>query len=189
MNVKLSCTCGAVQGRALDLTPNNGNRIVCCCDDCQAFANHLTGEVDVLDEFGGTEIFQTTQSQVKIDKGAEHLCCIRLRPKGLNRWYTHCCQTPVANTMGATMPFAGLIHNFINLNDERDKILGPIRGFVQTQHALGEPTYPQPAKKFPLGLTLRMIRKMLMWKLKGKQSPSAFFDENGNAITKINTLG
>ncbi|WP_299079335.1 DUF6151 family protein [uncultured Paraglaciecola sp.] len=173
MNVNLSCRCKAVQGVALNLTPKNGNRLVCCCDDCQAFANYLNQEGDILDEFGGTEIFQTSQSQVRIDSGAEHLRCLRLKPKGLNRWYSHCCNTPVANTMGAKSPFVGLIHSFINIEGERHNTLGAIRTYVQTQHAHGTPTYPHKADKFPLGITLRMIRMMLMWKLKGMHQPSA----------------
>lgn len=36
-DVKLKCSCGKVQGVATNVSPSNGNRIVCCCSDCQAF--------------------------------------------------------------------------------------------------------------------------------------------------------
>ncbi len=189
MDIKLRCKCGAVTGVATNITPNNGNRIVCSCNDCQAFAQHLERESDTLDEFGGTEIFQTSQSQVQIKKGAEHLRAVRLTSKGLTRWYTDCCNTPVANTINAKFPFAGLIHTFINIKGDNTQALGPVLAYVQTQHALGTPTYPHSAKKFPLGITLRMLRKIVGWKAKGMHSPSVFFNDEGQPVSKPRVLG
>lgn len=184
MNIKLKCSCGAVQGVALDITPANGNRVVCCCDDCQRFANHLESKEKVLDAFGGTEIFQTSQSQVKINKGQEHLRCLRLSSKGLNRWYTDCCNTPIGNTLNAGLPLIGLIHTFMRIQGNRINTLGPVRAYVQTKHALGTPTYPKPSKGFPPGITLRMIRKIAQWKIRGMNKPSAFFDDDGQPIVE-----
>ena len=188
MDVTIRCTCGAVQGVSLNITPDNGNRVVCCCDDCQKFATHLGREADVLDEFGGTDIYQTSQSQVKMDVGTEHIRCVRLTSKGLFRWYTGCCKTPIGNTMDAGFPFIGLVHSFMNIEGDRDNALGPVRAYVQTNYARGTPTYTSPSKKFPIGIVLRMMRKMLIWKLKGMNKPSAFFKENGNLIVKPNIL-
>mgnify|MGYP001076112713 CR=1 FL=1 len=67
--IKLACECGKIQGEARDITPNSGNHVVCCCIDCQAFANYLDKGDTVLDECGGTRIYQTSQSQVKIGQG------------------------------------------------------------------------------------------------------------------------
>ena len=185
-DIKLQCHCGAVQGIARDCTASNGNRVVCCCDDCQAFADHLQCEQDILDEFGGTDIYQTSQSQVEILSGQEQLKSMRLRRKGLLRWYTACCNTPVGNTMNAGMPFVGIIHNFMATEnkDDRDNKLGPIRAVVQTQHARGKPDYPEHSAKFPLGITLRIIQQMLVWKIKGKNKPSAFFRDDGLPIAR-----
>ena len=188
MDIKLKCSCGAVQGTAVNITPSSGNRVICCCDDCQKFANHLDCKTPILDEFGGTDLFQTSQSQVRIESGAEHLRCLRLTSKGLFRWYTGCCNTPVGNTFSASMPFIGIFQNFIDLGDERDTVLGPVRAYVQTQHALGTPTYPSSAKKFPIGITLRIMRKMLLWKLKGMNKPSVFFTDNGEPTVKPTVL-
>lgn len=181
--------CGAVEGVAVGVTPQSGNRVVCCCDDCQRFAEHLNGESDILDEFGGTDIYQTSQSQVTVNSGAEHLRCVRLSEKGLTRWYTDCCKTPIGNTLSAKVPFVGGIHSFMDIDQGRDETLGPVRAYVQIQHARGEPTYPHGAEKFPLGITLRIVRKMLMWKLRGMSKPSAFYDESGKAQSKPTVLG
>lgn len=188
MDIKLKCQCGAVAGVAINITPKNGNRLVCCCNDCQSFAQHLGRESDTLDEFGGTEIFQTSQSQVRIKKGAKHLRSLRLTPKGLTRWYTDCCNTPVANTINANFPFAGLIHTFISIKGDNTPALGPVSAYVQTQHAIGTPTYPHSAKKFPLGVTLKVLRKIVGWKAKGMQKPSVFFDNEGRPVSKPTVL-
>lgn len=185
-DIKLQCHCGAVQGIARDCTASNGNRVVCCCDDCQAFADHLQCQQDILDEFGGTEIYQTSQSQVEISSGKDQLRSLRLRRKGLLRWYTSCCDTPVGNTINAGMPFIGIIHNFMAIENrqDRDTQLGPVKAVVQTKHARGIPNYPKHSAKFPLTITLRIIGQMLMWKIRGKNKPSAFFTDDGFPIVK-----
>ncbi len=187
-DIRLKCDCGKVQGVAKNITPSNGNRVVCFCDSCQDFANHLANPEATLDEFGGTEIFQTSQSQVVIEQGAEHLRALKLQPKGLVRWYTGCCRTPIANTMNSKMPFVGVIHRFMDNAEQRETDLGPVRAYVQAQHALKTPTYPGCSDKFPLGITFRIIGKMLSWKIRGMHKPSAFFADDGRAIVKPEVL-
>jgi len=85
--------------------------------------------------------------------------------------------------MSSGFPFIGLVHNFIN-SDNKDHVLGAVRAHVQVKHALGTPNYPNPSQKFPVGITVRMIRKMLIWKIKGMSKPSAFFTDSGAAIVK-----
>lgn len=188
-DIKLECSCGKVQGVAINITPNNGNRVVCCCSDCQEFAKVLERENDVLDEFGGTELYQTSQSQIKITQGVEHLRCLRLKPKGLLRWYTDCCNTPIGNALNAKMPFFGIVHSFMQTGEQREKSLGPVLAYIQTQDARKRPEppyldYPHHADKFPLGITLRIIIKMLSWKIRGMGKPTVFFDDNARPIVK-----
>lgn len=181
--VSLKCHCGEVKGSANDVSPKSGIRVICCCSDCQTFANYLNCESQVLDEFGGTDIFQVSQSQVMIKRGHDKLRCLRLTDKGLLRWYTSCCNTPVGNTINAKLPFVGVIHSFIN-EKHMDQVLGDVRSAVQTQHAEGEPAYPKQHKKFPLGLTAQIARKMALWKLHGMQKPSVFFDDDDRPLVK-----
>lgn len=180
--VALECRCGKVKGVATNITPASGNRVVCCCKDCQAFAGKL-GRAELLDQFGGSEIYQTSQAQVRIEEGADQLQCLRLSPKGLLRWYTGCCNTPVGNTVSASMPFVGVFTDLMK-GVNTDEVLGPVRAYVQTQYAIGKPDYPHSAEKFPLGITLRIMRKMLGWKVRGMHKPSAFFQEDGAPVTK-----
>lgn len=186
MDVKLKCNCGNVQGIAHNIGANTGNRIVCYCNDCQAFAHFLEGEHTILDQDGGTDIYQTTHAQVEITEGTEHIRCMRLSAKGMFRWYAGCCKTPIGNTLSAGAPFIGMIHNFMDNKDSRDTSLGPIRGYFYTKHA--KPSLSEERKKLgiPLTVMLNILVKLLMWKLKGMNKPSPVFDHNGLPISEPN---
>ncbi len=112
--IKLKCSCGKVRGKTKNVNENSGTRIMCCCDDCQSFAQYLNQESSVLDQYGGTDIFQMPISNIKITEGIEQISSIRLSAKGMYRWYTKCCNTPIGNSMGPGVPFIGIIHNFMD---------------------------------------------------------------------------
>lgn len=96
--ISLACICGHLEGKLESVDLGKGERFVCLCDDCQAFARYLGQEKKALDPQGGTEIFAVTPSQIKFTKGLENLTCLKLSEKGMLRWYTSCCKTPIANT-------------------------------------------------------------------------------------------
>ena len=85
--------------------------------------------------------------------------------------------------MKASIPFFGIIHSFMDV-DNRSKTLGEVRAYCQTQDATAEVTHPKAHPKFPLGITLRILRQLLFWKIQGKHSPSAFYDKTGNPVSK-----
>ena len=109
-DLELSCKCGAVKGRVDGAAVKSGNRLICCCHDCQAFVESLGAGEDALDAHGGTDIFQTSPSSVKIEQGIDQIRCLKLTEKGTDRWYAGCCNTPIGNTRGAGLPFVGLIN-------------------------------------------------------------------------------
>lgn len=185
--IPLKCSCGVVRGVANNVFPGSGMRAVCYCDDCQKFARFL-GRDDILDEYGGTEVFQMPPADVKITQGAEQIRCIRLTPKGLHRWYTACCRTPIGNTLSAGGPFVGMIHNFMG-DDEtiRNQHLGPVQGYAHTRFAA--PNLPAGRRQgVPWRLIMRTLSKLLVWKLKGKNRPSPFFDEHGRPVSEPDIL-
>lgn len=181
--VALQCQCGSVTGHTLPITANTGSRLVCHCDDCQAFAHFLKDDGRIMNEHGGIDVFQMPVSYVKITQGLEEVRCMKLTPKGSFRWFTECCKTPIGVTMGAGVPFIGLAHNFMHDAGCRDKNLGPVLGFIQTKFA----STPLPASvkqsNFPIGLMMRSLFKVISWKLKGLNKPSPFFDNNGMPIS------
>jgi hypothetical protein len=179
-DLALRCRCGAVQGVALAITPGAGNHAVCYCDDCQAFAHALGRTADVLDASGGTEIFQMSPAQLHFTAGADRLACLRLTPSGPLRWYTSCCNTPIGNTLASgRLPFIGLIRTCIAApaDDVATRAaLGPIRGRVFRQFALGDPA-AVPSGGVPMWrLVARVARLILKWRLRGDQTRSPFFD-------------
>ena len=128
LDVPLRCRCGRVRGVASDVSPSSGFRFVCYCKDCQAFA-HFLERPDVLDPAGGTDIFQMPPACVKLTAGTETVRCLRLSDKGVLRWYTDCCRTPIGNTAASPrFPVVAVVHSFMIHGGDgrsRDEVLGP----------------------------------------------------------------
>ena len=184
--ITLQCCCGKVQGKTANLSPSTGTRLVCCCRDCQSFAAYIDQEKAVLDQYGGTDILQMPVSQLKILQGIEQIACVRLSEKGMYRWYTKCCNTPIGNTMGAGGAFVGVVHNFMDNQATRDDDFGKSRGHIQTTFA---------RQKIPLDLRGPIFKiiasslfKIILWKLKGYNKPSVFFGDTGKPISEPKIL-
>ncbi len=180
-DVPLKCTCGSVRG-VVAASPKSGTRIVCYCEDCQAFARYL-GAASALDAAGGTDIFQTAPANVRITAGFEAIRSLKLSPKGMVRWYTECCRTPVANTVSGSVAFVGLISTFTDHaghGRSRDEALGSPFAWIHARAAHG----PVPAKAEAAGSLRTMVpifAKVIGWTLLGKAKPSPFFDPKTKA--------
>jgi len=179
-DVPLKCKCGKVKGMATGVSPASGNHGRCTCIDCRAFIRFLE-RAEILDEDGGTELFQFTPSQIQITFGGELLRCVRLSPKGMIRWFTDCCKTPMGNTMPwPRLPFVGmpiLFMDFAALGKRPEDILGPITmtGF--------ENQATRPVAKVSGGVKVKVLGKMF-WILGtgfvlGRAQPSPFFKADG----------
>jgi len=184
-DLPIRCECGALRGTLRGVDETRGNRLVCYCDDCQSFAHFLnrgTGDA-VLDELGGTDLFQTAPSRVTIEAGTEELAVVNLKPGGLMRWYARCCNTPIANTMRSPqMPFVGTIGMAVDHAGDgrsRDETLGPIRGFHLTELAKGDASHLAAGGGRSLAMLGRIFRLLLVWRLRGEHRPSPFFDDEG----------
>jgi hypothetical protein len=99
-NFPLRWRCGHVRGAACKVELSAGFRLVCYCQDCQAFARFLDWP-DVLDAAGGTDILQMPTGRVRLTAGTDAVRCLQLSGKVL-RWYTDCCQTPIGNLSRAS---------------------------------------------------------------------------------------
>jgi hypothetical protein len=163
---------------ANDISPRTGSYIVCYCDDCQAYARFL-GSDDIVDAYGGTHIFQLTPAQISISQAQEQLVCMRLSEKGMIRWYTRCCRTPVGNTMAMPgLPFVGLVAAFMDFGNEggaRDQVLGKPVARVMGKYARGGAA-PDTHPRIPASLLLRSAYLLARARLAGKHRPSVFFD-------------
>ena len=187
MKMTVQCQCSKLTGTLEDVSPQTVNRFVCYCNDCQAFAHFLDREADVLDAHGGTEIMQMAPSHLKFTGGQDHIACMRLSDKGIYRWYSRCCNTPIANTGGFKLPFVGLTHNCVHPSRDADRTraFGDVRGPMHGRFAKGG---LNPGRT-PLGLLARFLGVILKGKLRGEQKRSPFFDpETGNAVAQPKIL-
>jgi len=141
--------------------------VVCHCGDCQAYARQI-GSPEA------TEIVQTTPAEVTFLGGTNHVHCLRLTRRGLTRWFTTCCKTPLANTSRhAWMPFVGVMKCVLDAED--DALLGPVV-HVNGQHPI------------PWVTIVRSLRSLLFGVLLARHRPNAFFTNDGRLLARPEVL-
>jgi len=178
----LRCRCGRVRGTAQPVSPRDGLHLVCYCRDCRAFARFLE-KADILDAAGGTDIFQMPPARLRFDAGSDVLRCMRLSEKGILRWYTDCCRTPIGNTVGPRIPIVGVVNSILGDavdGRSRDEVLGRRLCRVHERSAVGPlpPSAPPPPS---VRLFVPRAFMMLGWWMRGLARPSPFFDERTGA--------
>lgn len=177
--LEIACSCGALRGE-VQIVPRGGQRVVCYCDDCQAYAFHLEREADVLDARGGTDIYQTMPALLRVERGLDQLACVRLSERGLMRWYARCCRTPIGNTLPfARGPFVGIVLACVDPS-ARERALGPPVLRAQGRFAIGGvPEGAEPGAS--LRTMLRGVRLLARGLLARGHTPSPFFDRETGA--------
>jgi hypothetical protein len=149
------------------------NRVVCYCDDCQAFAHYL-GRADLLDGQGGTDIVQLAPASLRFVQGGHRIVGLRLTPNGLFRWHANCCNTPMGNTRSPAIPFVGIVVQAFNTGtQDADVVFGKPIGAIMGKYAIG--TAPAGSKGIKLPLLLRAVRMVLGWRVSGQTWPHPFF--------------
>jgi hypothetical protein len=136
-------------------SPRTVNRVVCYCDDCQAFAHQL-GRADLLDSHGGSDLVQVAPASLTFVQGQHRIVGLRLTPKGLFRWYADCCNTPVGNTLSPAIPFVGIVAQaFDNGTQRADDVFGAPIGAILGKYAIGQA--PAGSTGVSLSLLWRVI--------------------------------
>ena len=169
---RVRCRCGSLEGELAN--PHGGNRVVCYCRDCQAFAHYLGNASEVLDARSGSDIVQVLPKNLRFTRGSEMLACLRLRPKGLLRWYARCCRTPIGNTLATPkLSFIGLLHSCLGPDHEAlNEAFGPVTAWVYTDGAKGDPKPPVEGT----GKTIRwFIRTTLKARINGDYRTTPLF--------------
>lgn len=178
-HLTIRCTCGTFEAAVHDVSPESSNRVVCYCDDCQAFARALHRGHDVLDRAGGTDVVQVSQGSLELRKGLNRLALLRLSPAGTFRWYASCCDTPIGNTHWKRgVPFIGLIHICLKVPEgatSLDDVVGPVRGSVFQQFAIGGRSAARRDGAPSWKILARAIRLILLWRLRGDHRRSPLF--------------
>jgi Family of unknown function (DUF6151) len=182
-DIDVRCRCGAMRGKALGVSPETGSRLSCYCRDCQAFARFL-GTPGILDAQGGSDIFQLTQSQLRLETGGDKLACVQLSESGLLRFYAGCCRTPIGNMIARTRsPFLGLVQPFMDPGQGRslDDLLGPVRLYLKTESATA-PVQSDLSTFSKIGGVAHLIAVIVKGVLAGKHKPSPFFTPDGKSV-------
>jgi hypothetical protein len=184
----LECLCGLVKGN-VKVVPGSFFHVHCLCCDCQNFASHLNNKENILDEHGGSELFQTYPEFMKITAGQKNISGIQLKEKGIYRWHTTCCNMPIANTMSsAKIPFVGVSVKMMKFSNEQEKIktLGPVIMKAFGKYAIGEmPNDAHPT--FPLSFMPKIIGFMLKGVFRKRNTPSPFFSGK-EVVGKVGVL-
>ena len=186
-DLDLGCTCGKLTGILRDVGPRQGNRYICHCDDCQAFARFLGRADEVLDEHAGTSVFQTRVARLSIATGTDRLAAIHLTDKPTLRWYATCCRTPLFNTTGSgKFPFLSVITFALDAR-RRDAVLGPPLGHVFVDFAEGD-TRALP-KTATAVMMFRVLKRMAADLLSRDYRRSPLFDPaNGKPVVTAERL-
>ncbi len=184
-SVPLKCRCGKIHGSIEPAGTDGGRRVVCMCIDCQTYARWLGDHETILDEIGGTEIYQTTPARVHIHQGRDQIRCARLSPKGTFRFYAGCCRTPLANAVPSPgVPFVGVVTSFIDheaSDTSPDRALGPLTVRLNARCATGPAprgSHDTVPTTFLLGTALGFV-----WdRLTGQHRPNPFRNDDGSPV-------
>jgi hypothetical protein len=184
---ELRCRCGQVEGTVSNASPESVNRVICYCDDCQAFL-HRINQSELLDAHGGTDLVQVAPADLRFHRGNDRIVGLRLSPKGLYRWYSSCCNTPLGNTVSPAIPFVGIVaRTFEHGERGPDDYFGKPLGGILGKFAIG--TAPPGSTSLNWSLLFRALRKVLGWRLGGKAWPHPFFvRETGAPAYPVTTL-
>ena len=183
-DIPVRCACGNFAAVASEVSPRVVNFGYCYCDDCQLFQHALDKADQILDANGGTAIFQMSPAKFRVTEGLEHLACLQLRPGGLIRWYTTCCDTPVGNTMGTPkLPFVGVLTASVDPTADRksvDAALGPIRFRVHGRFCKGRCAW-RPSKSATLVDRPFPAADVRLAKGRRRESVTVFRRDNGSS--------
>jgi hypothetical protein len=172
MDTPVRCRCGQLEGQ-LSFTERAG-RAVCYCRDCQAFARFLGSPERILNDLAGTDIVATSPRFLRIVRGKQQLRCMSLSERGLLRWYTACCRTPIGNTpRDPKLSYVGLVHSCLAGSPiELDATFGPANVAINTASASGTVnTTPWPAFR----AVLKILRNVGSSRLSGRYRDNPFF--------------
>ncbi len=184
--MEIQCECGKFRAKLTAFPRNTPGRLKCYCDDCQAFLTYLN-RADLLDENAGSEIIPAYPADIKLIAGKDLVRCMRLSPKGMYRFFTACCSTPIVNT-DPVRPWAGIHRRMYTAKDPNrlDRELGPVKSSIMGKYAKGTPP-PGTPMKFDFKGLRTVMPFILKGKLLRKSKPSPFF-ENGEAIATPTVL-
>ena len=80
-DMTFSCACGTVTGTIADVGPSHGDYVYCHCTECQAVPKLLGAEQRILEQAGGTALYQTRCARVSFQSGKDRLAGVHMTDK------------------------------------------------------------------------------------------------------------
>ena len=193
LDLVIRCSCGAIRGIARGISPSTVNRVVCHCRGCIAYAHSLGRYDEIVDQRGGTEVFQMSPRNLSFTSGAEHLACGRMTKKGALRWYAACCCTPIAHTLASPrIPFLAVNHlcvDWSQTDQPRRAVIGPVRARVNIRLERREAKRLAATRCALAMMLVHFMPKFVFWLLRGDAKRSPFFDATtGRLIAGVKPL-
>ena len=174
----INCYCGQTSLELNESGLQLGNHLVCYCESCRKFPSQVGAQGEYIDEYGGSRILQVPPACVRITGGQENLNSLKLTPKGPDRWFTRCCQTPLANTSIPALPFLALIIPS-DLQQQLDSRIGAPNYHVNVEGAL-KTLAPERKASNMAAYLFKFLGQMISWRLKGLATPRPFERAQGD---------
>lgn len=173
-DLSFACQCSAVRGVVRDASPDQGNRVVCYCKDCQALARLCAAEDRVLNAHGGTDLYQSRCARMELHAGADKLACVHLTEEATLRWHTTCCRTPMFNSYSnGRVPYVTTLLGNCD-HEQCGTLLGAPLGHLFVEEASSAPGDVPRMTMF--NLMRRFLGRMVKDLLSGDHRRSALFD-------------
>ncbi len=138
----------------------------------------------MLDENGGSNIFQMNPANFEITTGMEHVACMKVTKEGPLRWFAACCKTPLGNTFPrGGVPFLGVLPICLGHKGTSETVVGlvgPIRA-----HTNQRGNTPFGEKIGIFFMMMGLLGKIMKWRIAGGRAYKPFFNaETMRPITK-----
>jgi len=169
-----ACECGAVSGVVEQANPRVGDHVVCCCSDCRDLARLFGKEARILEEHGGTPLYQGRCARMHIHSGRDRLASLHMTEQATTRWYASCCATPLFNTWktGRVPYVTTLLGNCDRVRV--DRLLGAPIGYIFAEEATGD--VGDLPKMSMASLMRRFLSRMIKDILSGDRRRGELFD-------------
>ena len=173
-DLSLACECGAVRAIVRDVSPSEGDYVVCHCTDCQQFATRFDAAHRILDAHGGTHLYQSRCARLETTKGKEHLAAIHLTDKPTLRWYASCCDTPMFNTYAnGKLPYVTSLLG----NADSGAVEAALGKPIGALHTADAPVRVEGVPEMSMAQLLRrFFKRMVKDVFSGDRRRSALFD-------------
>jgi len=162
-----------------NVSPNTVNRVICDCDDCQAFLHQLD-RADLLDAQGGSDIIQIAPASLSFVAGRERIVGLRLTPRGLLQMVCKLLQDAPWQHARSGYSIGGGPGTGIQVETQKpDDLCGPPIGRIFGKYAIDG--VPERSTRLNPWLVARVMRMVLGWRMGGQTWPHPLFDRAGRA--------